>query len=275
MTQRIITIDTSLKNRKEKEPDYRQLKKELNKFYKFGFKMPRKGKDFNPQQKTVLRKRLNEVKDYVSRTGEIKKDQVSFIKYNKKIKPKDLKGVDAIKTNRGIIYKYPDAKAAIDPDTKKPRIVIVPKGVKGGAQLAEQRFEELFLFPPNVVNDPDRMQIFVERLREKYSPDDIRFSTVGKRASVRYDAKFFDFYFALFWYDEPDEVPEEIIEQFDEQGTPLIDTDVWKARKVRETMDARDEYYNGVFLIYYVSAGSRITRRPSKKKSKKKSKKNK
>lgn len=248
--------------RKKAQPDYLYLKKILNKYHRFTFSTPRKGKQFTPQQKAAISRKYANLREYISN------DMVTWLPYPKGSK---LPGVDGIRTNRGLFYKYPFASLKYSKKLRKWQIVIRPKA-RRGLELVEKRRDILFLFPPSVIGNPQAIMAYVEELRRRYAPHDIRWSTLGSRESVRYDESLFTFYYSVFslvddkghdlGVSDEELTDDEVNDQFDDHVARMI----FKKRKYlekigymdnrwqrkAEVQDIDNHYYNGVFLIYYL-----------------------
>lgn len=236
--------------RKKKAPDYRKIYKTLKKYQNFSFTLPRKGKDFSPQQKSRLSRELKRIGGYVA------DDTVSFIPYKKGTGGK-FSAVDAIKTAKGIFYKFPNAKAVYNRRDKKYRIVSEPKAPKGAVMETKLR-NVLFTFPPSVLGNPQAIEAYVEALKQKYSPDQIRWSTKGRRESPAYDSKRFNFYFvnvfeALDIRDDYGDLNDEEL-TVDEVKNLHFETQnkIWRKRKYQQKSGEDENYYNGVFLVFYI-----------------------
>lgn len=145
--------------------DYRRAKQLLRPYYTFKFKSPRKGKDFTPQQKRIIRLRYNKLADVFK-----KREQFSFIK-NKKVK-------DGIRTNTGTFLHYPNAKQKKKIVAKGIRFKIAPIEIKFG-----KRRELYFEFPTAMQNDIDLIEKFVLFLRKKYRPDYVRWAFKNQKFS--------------------------------------------------------------------------------------------
>lgn len=178
--------------------DYRRLKKQLNQFHKFSFGMPPKGKQFSPQQKSAITRKYNELKTMLKRT--LVKETASFIPVNyKKIPKRKIKELEGVVTNKGIFFKYPNAK--IKKDRKTGKLFV-------SAQFGKRR--ELFIpFPDEVKYDFDAIVDYVEKLEERYKPDYIRWSVYGNMASTLYVPEAF-YKYAAQKSDEEIEVEDEL-----------------------------------------------------------------
>lgn len=230
-------------SKKKKPIDYRALKKVLNRYYDFTFKSPRTNKDFSPQQKAAITRKWKKIFPYLERDGSIDKDEVSFLRYPEKSK---LPHIDGVRTDRGIIYKFPQAQLKKTRDGKT--VVVVNPKIKKGLTMVQKRRDIFFPFPPSVQTDIRKIEKWVDKLKEKYGPHDIMWGYSGKRERTRYDPELFNMYFAAetFWdedYEKSDEFSElDFVEK----------VDVWKTRKFRRKHEETPNFYNGVFFVYYL-----------------------
>ena len=159
-----------------KRLDYRDLKKLLNRFHKFSFKTPIKGKDFTPQQKSAITRQFMKLQDVIKDNI---KERNTFIQYPKHSK---LKDVDGIRTNKGIFYKYPGARVAV---------------VKGKTVLKVyyKDMKETFLpFPPGIGNNLEIVKIWVAKMEQLLKPDYITWSVNGYRGQGAYEPEQFELY---------------------------------------------------------------------------------
>lgn len=158
--------------------DYRLLKKMLNPYVKFSFKSPRKGRDFSPQQKAAISRQYNKIGKLLVA---LQNGEASFIR------GKRIPGT--LSTRKGSFILYPNAK------TRKP------KGEK--ITLVETRFgkrREIYVpFPKNILDNLDKIQVFVEKWRRKIKPDYIRWATPGQRSSHVYNPNVYTLYQAEFF----------------------------------------------------------------------------
>ena len=164
---------------KRKNFDYRQAKKILNSYHKFSFEMPRKGKDFTPQQKSAITRVFNRIGDAIMRVQE---GEYKFIKGEK------LK--DGMNTNKGTIFHYP--KAEVKKDIKYKRYKVKPIKIGFGV-----RREMLFIFPKPVSQSIERIKNFVAYLEKKYKPDYIRWAYKNMRTSEVYDPETYEKYLTV------------------------------------------------------------------------------
>lgn len=225
--------------------DYRAAKKVLNKYFNFTFKTPRKGKDFTPQQKSAITRKLEKISHLLDQSGNVEKG-LSFIPYPKNSK---LPGVDAIRTNKGIFYKLPGAKAKHD---KKGKYKIV-------VEIGERK-DIFFPFPPSVAGSIERIKAYVEELKKKYDPEVIRWSTTGRRESNLYAPQLFDGYLTTDTLDDDEQ--QNLMDNIDELEA-FIDSPEFATLSQREMnsyyrtlsmwrkMVDQPTYYNGVFFTWF------------------------
>lgn len=167
-----------------KPTSYRDMKLLLNSYHKFSFPMPKKGRDFTPQQKSAITRKYRE---YVDLINAVKKDEMTFLKYKKHSK---LKGVDGIRTSKGVFYKYPGAE--IHTVKNKPVVVIKYK-----------KLREVFVpFPENIVFDIDAIKIFADIIVPLLKPDYVMWSVNGFRGIQKYDPDIFEFYMEVISKEE-------------------------------------------------------------------------
>lgn len=190
--------------------DYRAIKKFLNKFHNFSFKMPRKGKDFTPQQKSALTKQLNKLN---SVTKSVAKDTAGFLPLSKSELKKLPENFDFIeKTNKGVFTKFSNPQKVKTKNKKEPIQVKTKIGVR------EERF---FPFPSDL-NTMNKIQKYVNNLIKKYAPNYVRWSVKGYRGGELFSPETFNNYAVEF-------------------GNALKDAKATKRFK-------EDTFFNGVFL---------------------------
>lgn len=231
--------------KRKKSIDYRAAKKVLNQYFNFSFKTPRKGKDFTPQQKAAITRKLEKLSGLIDKNGNLEKG-LSFIKYPEHSK---LPGVDAIRTNKGLFYKLPGAKAVRD---KKGKYKIV---VKVG-----QRKDIFFPFPPSVAGSIERIKDYVEQLKKKHNPEVIRWSTTGRRESNLYAPQLFDGYLTTDYISGDER--ENLLDNIDALEA-FIDSPEFAELEQREQfaeyrklsmwrkMVDQPTFYNGVFFTWF------------------------
>lgn len=178
--------------------DYRQLKKQLNKYHRFSFGMPPKGRGFTPQQKSAITRKYNELKTMLKRT--MVKNTATFIPVNyNKIPKKKIKELEGVVTNKGIFFKYPNAE--IKRDRKTKRLIVT-------TTFGKRR--EIFIpFPDEVKYDFDLIVEFVAKMEKRYKPDYIRWSVYGNAASTLYVPEAF-YKYAMEKSDREIEVEDEL-----------------------------------------------------------------
>lgn len=218
-----------------KKINYRQLKKELNQYHNFSFKMPRKGKDFSGHQKAAITIRYKLLTgQYLKRQRtnllkSVNNNKISFIRYPKRSK---LPGVDGYRTNKGIFYKFPGAKTKIKKvgGRKKHIIEINFMQIKG---------EEFIPFPPKIINDPLQIDAFIQILIRRYKPKNVRLAINGGRGSHMYTSKTLSYYIS------------ELIKYSDKRELNKLRKSGAEATYInKKTSVAGIPYFNGVFLEY-------------------------
>lgn len=165
--------------------DYRKLKLELNKYHKFSFNMPRKGKDFTPQQKTAITRQANKLKT-IQRS--LKNNTAGFIKLSNKELNNLPENFDYLaKTNTGVFTKFSNPTKVRTKDKKK----LILKTKFG-------RREEIFYPFPTDLNTMDKIKDFVNALMKKKKPDYVRWSVKGYRGSELFSPDTFNNYASDF-----------------------------------------------------------------------------
>ncbi len=161
-----------------KKQDYRALKKELNKYHKFSFPMPRKGKDFTPQQKTAITKQFNKLRGILEN-----EKNTTYIKYTK---GKKYSGADGLRTNKGVIIQAPDA--TIKRDKLTGRDIVVRKS---GPYLLKD-----YKFPQRVLLDPSLIENWVQRIIDSYGEhyDGVMWLRLATYNTSRYEAGMVNLY---------------------------------------------------------------------------------
>lgn len=189
--------------------DYRALKKFLNKYHSFSFKMPRKGKDFTPQQKAAITKQFNKVKEY---SKSVAKEKAGFLPLSKKELKNLPENFDYLeKTNKGVFTKFANPEKV---STKDGALIVKTRvGV---------RVERFFPFPPDL-NTMEKIRVYVNKLIKKYKPDYVRWSVKGYRGGEFFSPETFNNYAAEFG-------------------------DAINSRKGAKERFAKETFFNGVFL---------------------------
>lgn len=140
----------------------------LNPYHKFSFTMPRKGRDFTPQQKSAITRKWKQLRTVIESHQE--KD-TTFIKY-KKGRPiaKDTKRA-LTHSNKGVFIPVKNAK-------------VTPKG-NISSVFYEKR--EIFLpLPKAIYENPSLIPQWLEQLHEKYFPATIMLSMRDRRGRSMY-----------------------------------------------------------------------------------------
>lgn len=172
--------------------NYRELKRRLNQYHTFSFKMPRKGQDFTPQQKSAIRRVYNRIAPALK---SVNKGTNGWLKISKNNLKKIGENFDyRVKTNKGVFTKFPDPKLY---KSKK-------KGLYVGTHFGRRR-EIFFPFPRWVVTMDDII-IHVGELKKLHGePDYIRWSVNGYQGSALYDPEVFSLYATEYGQDIEDE----------------------------------------------------------------------
>ncbi len=165
--------------------NYRALKKRLNKYHKFSFPTPRKGKDFTPQQKAAISRLHNKIYPALK---SVNKETNGWLP----IKRADLKKLGPnfdyrVKTNKGVFTKFPNPVLYKNKSGKKLYV--------GTTFL--RRKEIYFPFPEGVVL-MWQIEEYVDGLVATHKPDYIRWSVNGYRGSALYDPDTFSLYASQF-----------------------------------------------------------------------------
>lgn len=188
--------------------DYRALKKRLNKYHTFSFRMPKKGSDFTPQQKAAISRVFNKLQPALK---SLSKETNGFLAISKSNLNKLGPNFDyRIKTNKGVFTKFANPKLF---KSKK-------HGLSVGAEFGMRR-EVFFPFPENVVL-LEEIKEYVDGLIRTHKPDYVRWSVNGYAGSALYDTDVFGLYVAEF----------EEAQDLEDDGKKYIDK----------------PYFNGVFL---------------------------
>lgn len=226
---------------------YRAWFKVLRAYYVFGFGLPHYRKDFTPQQKSSISRRMAKLFPYFDNNFNIDKSEYTFLKYPEGSK---LPHIDGVRTDAGIIYKWPQASLKKSRIEKNKWLVVINPTIRRGMKLMQKRRDVFFPFPPSVIKSIDRIQDYVALLMEKYKPHDIMWNTSGKRERVQYDPELFSLYFSNAFLEQTDD---ELKNDEDFQEMDFIEkTDVYKRRSMRKKHEDTPDYYTGVFFIYYL-----------------------
>lgn len=145
--------------RKKQAKDYRALKKTLNKYHNFSFKMPKKGQDFTPAQKAAITRQFNKLGGLIKQLGE-RKSGGYYIHYVPNKKGKDYSSSAGVKTNKGLFVEG------------NVPIKAVKEKVKSGNFKLKYTIRELgqvtffdFAFPKDILNKPETMELHVENAK--------------------------------------------------------------------------------------------------------------
>lgn len=156
--------------------DYRRAKKILNRYHKFSFNTPRKGKDFTPQQKAAITRQMNKLKDQLK-----KLDSGDYVF----IPGKKLE--DGVTTNKGTILHYP--KATIKKKKKYKTYKVTPIFTSFG-----KRREIYLQFPKRVARSLELIEKFVDHFKKIYKPDYTRWAVKNMKTSHVYDPSVYKLY---------------------------------------------------------------------------------
>lgn len=227
--------------------NYRLIKKYLSKYFHFSFRA-KPNKDFTPQQKSAITRKYLKIIPYIDNNFNPNTEEVTFLKYPKGSR---LPGVDGVRVDTGLFYKWPQAKLARSKKEKNKWLVVVNPKIKRGQQLIQKRRDVFFPFPKSIRDDILKIKRYVDVLVEKYRPHSIMWSALDKRERVMYDPELFDLYFSNAFVNESEK---EVEDELDEEGLDFIErTDVWKRRKMRKKHEDMPDYYNGVFFVYFLN----------------------
>jgi hypothetical protein len=151
----------TIKKTKHANIDYRKKKKILNKFHNFTFKMPRKGKDFTPQQKSAITRQWSKVEKVLDKGGKLDPSKYTFLPLKNAKRQEFTKGF--VTTNKGIMYTRGGAKLSKDKKTNKYKVT-----VKYGKR------RDLFIPLPNHIYDniwalPDWLEGIYDKFGRYYN----------------------------------------------------------------------------------------------------------
>lgn len=162
---------------------YRSLKKKLNKYHKFSFDLPPKGKKLSPAQKAAITRVANKIENYI---GRVVNEKASFISKPKGYSLKEIP--QALHTNKGIFYPSPGARLEYKKikNKKKKSLHFVVR--------FRQLVEKFFPFPKYVLGDMEQIENYVNKLEKKYNPIYIMWAVNGFQGKVRYSPEAFGRY---------------------------------------------------------------------------------
>lgn len=258
--------------------DYFALKKALAPFFHFSFKAPSsrsKNKDFKSQQKSALTRAYEKIAPYLDEHLKLKTREVSFLVYPPRNK---LSGVDGIRTNKGLVYKYRDAHLKKLKNTKNKWLIVVKPVIEQEGKKKIKRTDLFFPFPKKILYNSNEIERFVAMLVRKYKPDEVMWSYKDSKNKHQFDPARFDLYFGNETENEYGQVREltDFIlkkfknllsidkKKFEKAKYNLIDSDTyqmleyweqndfWAALNYRRNARRTDFTYNGVWFIYYV-----------------------
>lgn len=165
------------------QTDYRALKKMLNKYHSFSFDMPKKGKQFTPNQKRAITLKYKKLQTLI-----IAKEnaQAVFIP-NKKVD-------GMVSTNKGTFVAAANAHI-VKPPKKYSKLTLV--------KIEFGKRKELFIpFPKSIKDSIDKIKEFVEEMRKIHKPDYIRWATKGQVRSEVYNPDSYTLYGAQYFSTE-------------------------------------------------------------------------
>jgi hypothetical protein len=142
--------------------------------------MPKKGKDFTPNQKRAITIKYNKIKELLISTVN---GEATFIP-NKKIS-----GLTS--TNKGT-FVTANTATTIKAPKKYGNLTLVKIGFG-------QRRELYIPFPEKIKDNFDAIKNFVEELRKKYKPDYVRWATKGQVKSEVFNPDSYTLYGAEYF----------------------------------------------------------------------------
>jgi hypothetical protein len=256
--------------------EYRRIYKGLRAFFDFSFKLPHHTKEFTKQQKSAITRKYMRVAPYIDNNFKVKTEEVTFLKYPKRSR---LPGVDGVRTNKGIIYKWPKAQVKKSKVEKNQWRVIVRPKVRKGAMLMEKRVDIFIPFPKKILHDIKAIEIFVRQIKEKYAPVGIQWGYEGTQRRHVFDIEKLELYISTEDVDNQFSQMRELVEYVVKKYKLLLSPDAEKRKKAiqkfinsetYQLLDAsqrqdfwaalnyyrsarRDDFtYNGIFLVYYL-----------------------
>lgn len=157
---------------------YRIIKKRLNPYHHFSFRMPVKGRDFTPQQKSAI------FRLWIAHGSSIQKAERgvwTFLPKRAGIGQDSVPRSD--KTNKGIFINMPGATLKKSKN-RRPVLVVRHKQIK-----------EIYIpFPKNIGRDIDLIKQFVDKKRLELNPGYIMWAVGGNMGKIRYNPEVFDQY---------------------------------------------------------------------------------
>lgn len=163
------------------ETGYRALKKRLNKYHKFTFDLPRKGKKLSPNQKRAITIKAQQILAHIKR---VDRGETTFLK---KIKGVSLKSMpQSGHSNKGVFYPSPGALLKIK-KVKGRKIVKLEIRYK-------HLIEKFFPFPVDILGNMELIEMFVEGLVKRYKPKYVMWSVNDFQGKIRYTPEGFNRY---------------------------------------------------------------------------------
>lgn len=194
-----VQKQTLLRDNSKLDLYYRQAKKRLNKYYKFSFNLPRK---LIPSQKATISRKYKELIFYIRR---VENEKATFISLPKN-KLRKIKGIDGILTNKGVFFKYPNARLSFIRKPKKKKVKEYDEEYQGYLEyvVKEPAYKiktsfgkrgEIFIpFSDEIKFDLNVIVRYVAEQEKKYKPDYIRWSVFGYKGSTLYTPEAFTRY---------------------------------------------------------------------------------
>lgn len=256
--------------------EYRRIYKGLRAFFDFSFKLPYYTKEFTPQQKSAITRKYLRVAPYIDNDFKVNVAEVTFLKYPKGSK---LPGVDGVRTNKGLIYKWPKAQVKKSKVEKnKWRVIVRPK-VRKGAMLMEKRVDIFIPFPKKILHDVNAISDFVRDIKEKYAPVGIQWGYEGTQRRHVFDIEKLELYISTEPEDNVFSHTRKLVEYVVKKYRNIMSTNELKRKASQENFinsetyqlldeperhdfwaglnyyrsARRDDFtYNGIFLVYYL-----------------------
>lgn len=142
---------------------YRRLKKKLTPYFNFSFRMPRKGKDFTPQQKSRLTRANNQ---FESAINQVRRGRYSFVKTTSKTKQlsKNFK-----KTNKGFFVPEGGATVVEKIETRTDSLGRKRKVKVAHVKTMFRKRKTVFIpLPEYVYDDINNLPYFMLYLHDNY-----------------------------------------------------------------------------------------------------------
>lgn len=231
----------------------------LNKYHHFSFKTPKKGKDFTRAQAVAIVKKFQELEQPIRDILHGKSSWIPthrLIK-NKKLKKSDIKNIalDSIVTNKGLIYKYPNAHLKnVKQENGKKKLEIIADTI--GQDGKKVYYERVFIIPNEVKNSINNLIDFIDRLILTYSPDGIMITSKGIRYAQGFDRE------AMFLY-ESEKSYDGFVNTNDREYEFGDDIDEGYATVKDILLGKRDKYFYYAVILQFTT-GKQFTLKPLK-----------